>query len=45
LTANVIKGDKERCIASGMNDYLSKPLGKENLKSALKKLVVNEGHE
>lgn len=26
MTANAIKGDKERCLDIGMNDYISKPL-------------------
>jgi len=31
LTANAIKGDRDRCIESGMDDYLSKPLDPERL--------------
>ena len=31
LTANVMKGDRERCIATGMNDYVSKPVRYKSL--------------
>lgn len=31
LTANVMEGDKEKCIESGMNGYISKPVKQEEL--------------
>ena len=40
VTANAMAKDKEKCIAVGMNDYLTKPLDLNLLKLALTKVSV-----
>ncbi|MCM8532405.1 MAG: ATP-binding protein, partial [Lentisphaeraceae bacterium] len=40
LTANVQESDKEKCIAAGMNDFLTKPFTKESLRAMVKKYAL-----
>lgn len=42
LTANAMKGDRERCLDAGMNDYISKPIKKEELFEVINRLMIGK---
>ena len=39
ITANALKGDRETCLAAGMNDYLAKPIELEELQAVIGKFL------
>jgi two-component system sensor histidine kinase/response regulator len=40
MTANVMTGDREKCLAAGMDDYVSKPLDRTQLRLALERAAA-----
>lgn len=45
MTAQALTQDRERCLAAGMDDYISKPIDDVTLFSVLKKWVLGTGRQ
>jgi len=45
MTASAIQGDREKCLDSGMNNYLAKPVRAQTLKALLESYLSKEANE
>ena len=44
MTANAMQGDREACLAAGMDDYITKPIRVEQLIEALNQAAAGGGN-
>ncbi len=44
MTANAMKGDREKCLEAGMNDYVSKPINVKKLEDVIGRYLHNTKH-
>jgi PAS domain S-box-containing protein len=42
MTAHAMKGDREMCLESGMNDYITKPINRETVFEMIQRYVFNK---
>ena len=42
MTANAMAGDREMCLAAGMDDYVTKPIRVDALVEALNNVRIND---
>jgi signal transduction histidine kinase/CheY-like chemotaxis protein len=42
VTADAMKGDREKCLAAGMDDYIQKPLKPDALRSAIERYLAQK---
>ncbi len=45
MTAHAMQGDRERCLAAGMNDYITKPVSPRSLADVLDKWLPKDNNE